>query len=161
MNYSKCFHAAEWIPNSLWPRDAIWCHGSWSTLIHVMAHCLPWEQGSWGQHGAHLGPTGPMWAPCWPHEHCYLGDYQLRFNVNKTFMETLKWTIVRLSWCHCSNREGYAWKSTVLKPAKKTKKHTHTTKHEICESGLIIGLCPANEKLCYKVTSSLIGRAQT
>ena len=26
----------------------------------------------WGQHGAHLGPTGPRWAPCWPHEFCYL-----------------------------------------------------------------------------------------
>ena len=23
-----------------------------------------WKQGSWGQHG---------WAPCWPHELCYLG----------------------------------------------------------------------------------------
>ena len=31
------------------------------------------QQGSWGQHGAHLGPTGPGWAPCWPHEFCYLG----------------------------------------------------------------------------------------
>ena len=30
--------------------------------------------GSWGQNGAHLGPTGPRWAPCWPHELCYLGD---------------------------------------------------------------------------------------
>ena len=26
----------------------------------------------WGQHGVHLGPTGPRWAPCWPHELCYL-----------------------------------------------------------------------------------------
>ena len=25
-------------------------------------------------HGAHLGPTEPRWAPCWPHEHCYLGS---------------------------------------------------------------------------------------
>ena len=33
----------------------------------------PWQQGSWGQHGAHLGPTGPRCAPCWPHEPCYLG----------------------------------------------------------------------------------------
>ena len=24
-----------------------------------------------GQHGAHLGPVGPGWAPCWPHEPCY------------------------------------------------------------------------------------------
>ena len=34
---------------------------------------LPWLQGSWGQRGAHLGPTGPRWATCWPHEPCYLG----------------------------------------------------------------------------------------
>ena len=27
-----------------------------------------------GQHGAHLGPTGPRWSPCWPHELCYLGS---------------------------------------------------------------------------------------
>ena len=33
----------------------------------------PWYQGSWGQHGAHLGPTGPRWIPCGPHELCYLG----------------------------------------------------------------------------------------
>ena len=24
---------------------------------------VPWQQGSWGQHGAHLGPTWPRWAP--------------------------------------------------------------------------------------------------
>ena len=34
---------------------------------------LPWQQSSWGQHGTHLGPVGPRWAPCWPHEPCYLG----------------------------------------------------------------------------------------
>ena len=27
---------------------------------------------------AHLGPTGPRWAPCWPHELCYLGSYRYR-----------------------------------------------------------------------------------
>ena len=27
----------------------------------------------WGQHGAHLGPVGLRWAPCWPHEPCYQG----------------------------------------------------------------------------------------
>ena len=39
----------------------------------VTVCCSPWYQGSWGQHGAHLGPTGPRWAPCWPQELCYLG----------------------------------------------------------------------------------------
>ena len=33
----------------------------------------PRSQSSWGQHGAHLGPVGPRWAPCWPHEPCYQG----------------------------------------------------------------------------------------
>ena len=28
---------------------------------------------SWGQHGAHLGPVVPRWAPCWPCETCYPG----------------------------------------------------------------------------------------
>ena len=27
----------------------------------------------WSLHGAFLGPTGPRWAPCWPHDPCYLG----------------------------------------------------------------------------------------
>ena len=26
-----------------------------------------------GQTWGNLGPTGPRWAPCWPHEPCYLG----------------------------------------------------------------------------------------
>ena len=25
-------------------------------------------------HGAHLGPVGPRWAPCWPREPCYQGS---------------------------------------------------------------------------------------
>ena len=31
------------------------------------------KQSLWGQHGAHLGPVGPRWAPCWPHEPSYQG----------------------------------------------------------------------------------------
>ena len=63
----------------------------WTTLIWINYHltqsqfklsikcyccyvrCIPWFQGSWGQHGAQLGLTGPRWAPCWPRELCYLG----------------------------------------------------------------------------------------
>ena len=45
---------------------------------------------AWGQHGAHLGPVGIRWAPCWPHEPCYLGRHSrgmrrkcvTRFNVD-------------------------------------------------------------------------------
>ena len=42
-----------------------WCRGL--VLSGRIPNNGPWQQGSWGQHGAHLGPTGPMWAPCGPH----------------------------------------------------------------------------------------------
>ena len=37
-----------------------------SVFLWHMVNSLrqPWQQGSWGQHGAHLWPTGPRWAPC-------------------------------------------------------------------------------------------------
>ena len=48
-----------------------------STMISYR-HYIPWYQGPWGQHGAHLGPTGPRWTPCWPQELCYLGRRSFR-----------------------------------------------------------------------------------
>ena len=35
----------------------------------------PGWQGSRGPLGTHLGPVGPRWAPCWPHEPCYQGKH--------------------------------------------------------------------------------------
>ena len=40
-----------------------------------------------GQHGAHLGPISPRWAPCWPHEPCFC-DFQNLFK----FCATQWWT---------------------------------------------------------------------
>ena len=43
-------------------------HGeNWPSCIHI----IPDSKA----HGANVGPnwTGPRWAPCWPHEPCYLG----------------------------------------------------------------------------------------
>ena len=40
--------------------------------LGVYCNCL-WWQGSWGQHGVYLVPTGPRWAPYGPREPCYLG----------------------------------------------------------------------------------------
>ena len=50
---------------------------------------VPWQQGSWGQHWAHLGPTGPRWAPCWPHKPCSLGHVgALRHYSDEVFIHT-------------------------------------------------------------------------
>ena len=40
----------------------------WFYYQFIMDLWDPWKQSLWDQHGAHLGPTGPRWAPCWPHE---------------------------------------------------------------------------------------------
>ena len=42
------------------------------------------KQGSWGLHGAHLGPTGARGAPCWPHKLCYQG--YCHFNAETLFL---------------------------------------------------------------------------
>ena len=48
-------YAISWLTMLIWSFPVrFWCYD-------------PWLQGSWGQHGAHLGPTGPRWVPCWPH----------------------------------------------------------------------------------------------
>ena len=42
---------------------------SWSFVQECITCVIPDSK----VHGAHLGPTGPRWAPRWPHELCYLG----------------------------------------------------------------------------------------
>ena len=56
---------------------------------HVDKEGVPRWQGSWGQHGAHLGPTGPRWAPCWSHELCYLGNHR---NLWESKSYRLRWS---------------------------------------------------------------------
>ena len=68
----------------------------------------PKQQSSWGQHGAHLGPVGPRWAPCWPHEPCYRGYLIFMMGLPKL-----------LIW-HLYDDPP---------PKKKTKKKTHTHRH--------------------------------
>ena len=48
--------------------------GSYGVPVMLILVNIDLIAGSWDQHGVHLGPTGPRWAPCWPHEPCYLGD---------------------------------------------------------------------------------------
>ena len=48
----------------------------WAKVRNLYFLRHPRQQGSWGKHGAHLGPTGPRWALCWPHETCYLGRHR-------------------------------------------------------------------------------------
>ena len=41
--------------------------------LNIMEESLPNYNPNTKVHGAHLGPVGPRWAPCWPHEPCYQG----------------------------------------------------------------------------------------
>ena len=86
-------HSPVWILRVVllsWPSGqvSVW---SWATLARslfqfwkmTMASVHPWYHCLWGQHGAHLGPTGPRWAPWWPYEPRYLGIVlAINFNTN-------------------------------------------------------------------------------
>ena len=41
---------------------------------------------------AYLGPVGPRWAQCWPHEHCYQGRYVI-FGPQNSIYHTCVWVI--------------------------------------------------------------------
>ena len=47
----------------------------WSTVVSLITRFM-------GPTWAHLGPVGPRWAPCRPHEPCYLGWYDRALNRN-------------------------------------------------------------------------------
>ena len=65
--------------NLFLPWDLLWKYWTELGAVEFFVSCLhsqlgrPWQQGLWGRHGAHLGPTGSGLAPYWPHEFCYLG----------------------------------------------------------------------------------------
>ena len=69
------------------PPDGGYGNPNSSTSCHWMMRC--WQQVKstliarlMGQHGVHLGPIGLRWAPCWPHEFCFLGIHTLRPEQN-------------------------------------------------------------------------------
>ena len=75
----------------------IWCNLYWrfygnmilsDQLVRIWIADTPWYQGSWGQHGVHLGQTGPRWAPFWPLEPCYL--WSLFLTLKDTYLHTGK-----------------------------------------------------------------------
>ena len=47
-----------------------------------------------GQHGAHLGPVSPRWAPCCPHEPCYRGSYSCKEAVLVKKSPTHPWNLL-------------------------------------------------------------------
>ena len=54
-----------------WPTRKLDCTHDVVILGAVM--CVYPDSKVHGANMGHLGPTGPRWAPCWPHELCYLG----------------------------------------------------------------------------------------
>ena len=59
---------------------------NWLVATKRLALIARFMGPTWG----HLGPTGPRWAPCWPHELCYLGDYSGLW-LNETKWYTYAW----------------------------------------------------------------------
>ena len=96
------------------PQRVLSCFMAFSTSEGVI---VPWQQGSWG----HLGPTGPRWAPCWPHELCYLGIAKhlhlcwtlFYFKYDPKCSTTSPWCTIDapavFAWCTINASVAFAW----------------------------------------------------
>ena len=82
---------------------------------YMLGPCIAGHQQAWywshhfsisliamfmGPTWAHLGPTGPRWAPCWPHELCYLGLFSWRWISHTCSISMSRNNInTHLYWC--------------------------------------------------------------
>ena len=75
--------------------------------------CCNWETALitrfMAQHGAHLGPTGPRWAPCWPHAPCYLSNLENWYHLKE-------YHLPRLQSTHLSNMVLSSFSSQTTRP---------------------------------------------
>ena len=80
MYYSKTVHYLL----ILHDRNPIARKWAWLSWVQTIVYVLPQSPQNYsnissqttkfmGPTWAHLGPVGPWWAPCWPHEPCYQG----------------------------------------------------------------------------------------
>ena len=87
------------------------CNGVPDLLCYVIASLIARFIGpTWGPYGAHLGPTGPRWAPCWPHELWYLG-----YHAQKFFYWSLHFHFLSEDWC--PTLSGCQLQACVLSPS--------------------------------------------
>ena len=96
-------------------------HYKFMTETHFLHYChvvernhcllLPWLQGSWGQHEAHLRQTGPRWSPCWPHELCYRGSYHW-MNVKVSDFSYLRLFVQKFIQASSSNKNQQKFPNT-------------------------------------------------
>ena len=70
---------------------------------------------SWGQHGAHLGPVGPRWAPCWSMNPA-ISDGYWRLTIFQQFalaMHHWIWPDIYSSHCEYTMTLFYLYESHV------------------------------------------------
>ena len=69
---------------------------------HTARPCLPLIARSMGPTWVHLGPTGPRWAPSWPHELCYLVILSALWTNSRRVPGAVYMNNSNTWWCHGS-----------------------------------------------------------
>ena len=109
--------------------------------------------------GAHLGPTGPRWAPCWPHGLCYLGYFiwdtvrsfihtnrHSRLNYHYPYQAQLRDLITMLSnyfyiWDSSFFYQGKTDLQNIETIEKLSKRHTYTIQVQNHRAALVFKIC--------------------
>ena len=80
-------------------------------------------QGSWGQYGAHLGPIGPRWAPCWPPEPCYQGWRIFMLSFWYSSMPMIRHATSAMAIVICKTLKNHMYLLLVIFCSTPTKKY--------------------------------------
>ena len=108
-------------------------------------------------YGLYLGPVGALLDPLLWFE-CKTTK-QVHIFGQRAFMWVWTITLAHLSLRYIQHKMLAPW--TLLGPFMGSQLWFEAKTPSQCISGLILGLCPANKRRCYKVMLSLIGWAQT
>ena len=69
--------------------------------------------------------------------------------------------LLLMDWRYCSLALSHRADQNLANSGASSVRYSTSTNHSMSDTGLILGLRPANERRLYKVTPSLIGWAQT
>ena len=127
----------------------------------------PRYQSSWGQHGVHLGPVGPGWAPYWPHEPCYQGIH-LKTCVHGLCFVGFQCSLATVNFAHIfedyftgmmTRLLQFLWSNTRLinhmNPQNKVKHYRNQSRGCLMGGGPMTSIANALE-LCLSCTNPLI-----
>ena len=117
---------------------------SWQYFSHgICKHLVQSDYPDSKVYGANMGPTGPSWAPCWPHKPCYQGIVKTVTNSKMIFQ-----------WKTLNKMSLWTGVITTPKSGHTQSNHGHTNTHTHMDFN--IHSKSEQRVVCNKTSNSMI-----